>query len=76
MTNKRRKLSEISHTNPYTNRAFGDTQAYDRGQTVAADGGEAESVEEDAEETLADVSHASPNDETGAQRTFDRGVNR
>ena len=34
-------LGDINHTNPYTNRTFGDTQTYDRGRLVAADGGRA-----------------------------------
>ena len=34
-------LGDISHVNPYTNRAFGDTRTYGRGRPVAADGGEA-----------------------------------
>jgi hypothetical protein len=34
-------LGDISHANPYTNRAFGDTRTYGRGRPVAADGGEA-----------------------------------
>ena len=34
-------LDDITHTNPYTNRAFGDTQTYGRGRLIAADGGEA-----------------------------------
>ena len=33
-------LGDISHANPYTNRAFGDTRTYGRGRPVAADGGE------------------------------------
>ena len=36
-------LGDITHTNPYTNRTFGDTQTYGRGRIVAADGGEAAS---------------------------------
>ena len=35
-------LGELNHTNPLTGEAFGATQTYDRGRTVAADGGEAE----------------------------------
>ena len=34
-------LGELNHTNPFTGEAFGATQTYDRGHTVAADGGEA-----------------------------------
>jgi hypothetical protein len=36
-------LGEMSHTNPFTGEVFGSTQTYDRGKTVAADGGEANS---------------------------------
>jgi hypothetical protein len=32
-------LGELSHTNPYTDDAFGETQTYGRGRVVAADGG-------------------------------------
>ncbi len=76
MTEETKTLGEISHTNPYTDRAFGETQAYDRGRTVAADGGESES-ESDADgntsELLADIDHTLPNEEKRIQRTFDRG---
>ncbi|MFB6205239.1 MAG: hypothetical protein ABEJ05_01740 [Haloglomus sp.] len=34
-------LGEMNHTNPFTGEAFGATQTYDRGCTIAADGGEA-----------------------------------
>jgi hypothetical protein len=40
----RETLREMSHTNPYTNRSFGETQTYGRGTVVAADGGEANGV--------------------------------
>jgi hypothetical protein len=36
----RRTLGEISHTDPHTGSAFGDTMTFERGRTVAADGGE------------------------------------
>ncbi|MFB6191711.1 MAG: hypothetical protein ABEI11_00135 [Haloarculaceae archaeon] len=36
----RRTLGEISHTHPHTGSAFGDTMTFERGTTVAADGGE------------------------------------
>jgi hypothetical protein len=78
MTRDKRTLCEMSHTNPYTGRVFGDTQTYSRGNTVAADGGEAGSVEEpdDAEddpERLKDVDHTPPGESDGAQAAYDRG---
>jgi hypothetical protein len=42
-------LGELSHTNPHTGTAFGATQTYDRGRTIAADGGEAGSEPTDGE---------------------------
>jgi hypothetical protein len=45
-------LGEMNHTNPFTNEAFGATQTYDRGRTIAADGGETEA---DADESDADA---------------------
>jgi hypothetical protein len=67
-------LGEMSHTNPYTGQVFGDTQTYSRGRTIAADGGEADSAPE--AETLGDVSHTPPGENDGAQRAYDRGVDR
>ena len=70
-------LGEVSHTNPYTGKVFGETQTYKRGKTIAADGGEADATEEtDAvepesepksgsksnSETLADVPHTVSDD--------------
>ena len=40
-TDDRPTLAETDHTNPYTGEVFGTTQMYNRGRTVAADGGEA-----------------------------------
>ena len=74
MTDDAKTLGEISHTNPYTGRAFGETQTYGRGRTVAADGGESDPPVNEEEETLADVDHASS--EEGSQRVFDRGETR
>jgi hypothetical protein len=56
-------LGELSHTNPFTNKAFGATQTYDRGRTIAADGGsdperEAEAADEEAVETATDGGEA------------------
>ncbi len=79
MTESGKTLGEISHTDPYTDRAFGETQTYSRGKTIAADGGEPEAVTEDSDddnETLADVEHATPEGAEGTQRTFDRGADR
>ena len=74
-------LGDINHTNPYTNRTFGDTQTYDRGRLVAADGGRAApdgGEDRDADrrpddETLEDVDHTPDDDVDGAQGSFDRG---
>ena len=80
MTDDRKTLGETDHTNPYTDRAFGETQIYGRGRRVVADGGEVESTpgveDEKEDETLADVEHAGPGSEDGSQRTFDRGIDR
>ncbi|QLD87630.1 hypothetical protein HWV07_00700 [Natronomonas salina] len=72
-------LGTMSHTNPYTGRVFGDTQTYSRGNTIAADGGEADAVDDaeasdDDSDRLADVSHTPPGENDGAQRAYDRGV--
>ncbi|WP_254841365.1 hypothetical protein [Natronomonas marina] len=82
-------LGAVSHTNPYTGEAFGDTQTYDRGRTVAADGGEANaesrtsseakaSDDEEGrnvdEETMEDVAHEPPGETEGAQAAYDRGA--
>jgi len=75
MTDDQKTLSEISHTNPYTDRPFGETQTYSRGRTIAADGGETEPHARD-DETLADIEHTSPDGGDGTQRTFDRGETR
>jgi hypothetical protein len=83
-------LGEMSHTNPYTGRVFGDTQTYSRGRTVAADGGEANTVSRPSSdasdrgktdstpetETLGDVRHTPPGENDGAQRAYDRGADR
>ena len=81
MTDENDTLGDVSHTNPYTGTAFGDTQAYSRGSTVAADGGRPDSddAETDAEEpngTLADVEHTRSTENNAPQRTFDRGGDR
>jgi hypothetical protein len=51
----RRTLGEVSHTNPYTGEAFGETQTYGRGRVVAADGGEAGEDETEAEAAERDT---------------------
>jgi hypothetical protein len=72
-------LGETSHTNPFTGEAFGSTQTYNRGKTVAADGGEAdagpEETEADAEEdeVLRDVDHTPPKGADSANAVHARG---
>ncbi|WP_276258193.1 hypothetical protein [Haloglomus litoreum] len=61
-------LGEVSHTNPFTGEVFGSTQTYDRGRTIAADGGadperEAEVAEEAADEAAPDGGDAPEREE-------------
>jgi len=79
-------LGEVSHTNPFTGEVFGSTQTYDRGRTIAADGGEA-GAEDDSEaaegtapdggeprpEELRDVDHTPPGDAEGTNAVYERG---
>ncbi len=75
------EMGEISHTNPYTDESFGErVQVFDRGTTIAADGGEdpvdGESTDEQVdEETMKDVDHEPPNDSESANRVYKRGTN-
>jgi hypothetical protein len=74
-------LGETSHTNPFTGEVFGDTQTYSRGRTIAADGGEAETVpgepeaEQDPEdgEVMRDVEHTPPKGAESANAVHARG---
>ena len=66
-------LDDLSHTNPYTGRPFGETQSYARGQTIAADGGESDAVDEmDATEDMSDVDHTPPGDAPSVNEVYDR----
>jgi hypothetical protein len=66
-------MAEFSHTNPHTGKAFGDDFAFQRGPTVAADGGRAD-AEDDEAETMEDVDHEHPEAEAeDANRVFQRG---
>jgi hypothetical protein len=70
-------LGEMSHTDPYTDTAFGETQTYRRGSAVAADGGrdpDRETEARDADgETLQDVDHTPPDGTDGAAPVYERG---
>jgi len=79
------RLGDVSHTNPYTDEPFGDTQTYGRGKFVAADGGEADAVDTDETEddqtvstdggpvdTLGDVDHTPPGNAPSANGVYDR----
>ncbi len=72
MTDNSETLGEISHTNPYTGRAFGETQAYARGNTVAADGGSV--AASDGRRPLAAVSHTPVDASEETHEAFYRGV--
>ena len=67
-------LGDLSHTNPYTGEAFGETQTYTRGKQIAADGGQAE-AETDAEaddgDRISDVDHTPPGDAPAANAAYD-----
>ncbi|MFC7227419.1 hypothetical protein N0B31_08395 [Salinirubellus salinus] len=72
-------LGETSHTNPFTGEVFGSTQTYDRGKTVAADGGEADAVPEEPDsddddgEVLRDIDHTPPEGAESANAVHARG---
>ncbi|MDZ7745543.1 MAG: hypothetical protein U5K28_03105 [Halobacteriales archaeon] len=70
------ELEDIDHTNPYTEKPFGETQTYGRGQFVAADGGvpgdEREDETERTNETLGDISHTPPRNAPSTNGVYDR----
>jgi hypothetical protein len=67
-------LKEMSHTAPYTDKAFGDAMVYRRGPVVAADGGEDPSREERNEsDRLVDIDHTPPHGES-VNRVYERGT--
>jgi hypothetical protein len=73
-------MKDISHTNPYTGESFGEqVQVFDRGTTVAADGGEpgadgpTDTTRTDAQ-TMKDVDHTPPNESDGVNRVYERGT--
>ncbi|MFB6183179.1 MAG: hypothetical protein ABEI96_01375 [Haloarculaceae archaeon] len=85
----REPMKAVSHTDPYTDSAFGSGPAFQRGPTVAADGGERDAAGEDEDEddpfaveepsveeqTMKDVSHTPPHDEAeDVNRVFERGT--
>jgi hypothetical protein len=70
-------MQDVSHTNPYTGESFGEqVQVFDRGTTVAADGGERPDADTETtdEQTMKDVDHTPPNDSDGANRVYERGT--
>jgi hypothetical protein len=80
----RTEMKAVDHTHPDTDRPFGEAVVFERGPTVAADGGtrttedEHRTVEEEEadrdtdEEQMKDVDHEPP-DETESNRVFERG---
>jgi len=69
-------MAEFSHTNPHTGKPFGDEFAFQRGPTVAADGGRADAEDEPAQ-TMSEVDHEHPDDDAAdANRVFQRGNER
>jgi hypothetical protein len=66
----RSTLGDMTHTNPHTGEAFGATQTYDRGRTIAADGGsdpEREAEAEAAEDAEPDDVTASAEEPTAPE---------
>jgi hypothetical protein len=80
-TEQRRTMGGVSHTNPVTGAPFGDSQAYARGRTVAADGGEADTAEDADDETVededvarvSDVDHTPREGAPDASAVYERG---
>ena len=70
----RRTMGDISHTHPHTDRGA-INRPFERGPTVAADGGRRDAVS-DEEETMEDVSHTPPAGAGSADGVFDRGNER
>ena len=71
-TNSRMKA--VDHTHPETDRPFGDRVVYQRGPTVAADGGAREADAEEAgteTETEVDAEETEADDETERTRMRD-----
>ena len=66
-------MADVDHTHPVTDRPFGEACAFERGPTVAADGGDADTAPEESTETMADVDHEHPHDSDVRTRTFERG---
>ena len=82
-TETQTEMKAVDHTHPDTGRPFGEAVVYQRGPTVAADGGardEGPEADADAEETIEetgearmkDVDHEPPNEED-PNRVFERG---
>lgn len=81
-TADRKTMGDVSHTNPYTGESFGNTVAYRRGSVVVVDGGEADavSVQNDESgktaakaETMGDISHEPPHDAPDPNAVYMRG---
>jgi hypothetical protein len=68
-----RTMGEVSHTNPYTDESFGDSQVYNRGRVVVVDGGEAEAADEEEEETIGDIDHTPREDAPSTHEVYERG---
>lgn len=69
----RTKMSEASHTNPYTDESFGETVAYSRGRVVAADGGRANATEHE-DDTIGDMDHTPKRGAPDTSRVYQRGA--
>ena len=68
-------MADVSHTHPYTGETAG--RLFNRGPTVAADGGKTEADgngRTDTNRTMRDVDHTPPKAADDANRVFERGT--
>lgn len=68
-------LGELDHTNPFTGKAFGATQTYDRGRTIAADGG-TDPEREDADAAAGEAAEAEVEADADADTDTDADADR
>ena len=72
-TDDRPTLAETDHTNPHTGEVFGATQMYNRGRTIAADGGEANDGSRASSEPRSDGGEANGESRASSELRSDGG---
>lgn len=75
-----RTMGEVTHTNPMTGEAFGDSQVFERGKVAIVDGGEAETGDEaeadesdEEEEAMGDIDHTPRENAPSTKAVYTRG---